>query len=81
MYNVFHFSQCTVEVTDGGYPTPKTTTTNVIISVARGVRPTFTQSQYDASIKETDPVTTSVVTVQASRVPPPIPPVCMPPNK
>ena len=65
-----YFLQCEVTVTDNGYPTPKTSTSSVQISVNRLNYPTFSGTgAYSANLREDDPVGKDVVTVQAFRSP------------
>ena len=60
--------QCDVEVTDNGYPQPRTDSTRVLITVLHGTAPEFQPgSEYYATLDEDVPPGTSVHDVEATK--------------
>ncbi|XP_055954929.1 protocadherin Fat 4 [Patella vulgata] len=60
---------CTVSVTDNGYPTPKVVQAPVRINVERQPAPSFTLTTYTGSTQEGSPVGTLITTVTATKTP------------
>ena len=63
------YPQCTISVTDNGYPQARVSTTQATITVAREPAPSFTQGPYSTVVDETDPVGSNVITVFANKLP------------
>ena len=63
----FIHPQCTISVTDNGFPQPRVTTTQATITVAREPAPTFPLGPYVATVDESDPAGMSVIRVVASK--------------
>lgn len=68
--------QCTLSVTDNGYPTPKTDTAPLTVNVIRGTNPVFGQQDLSLRIREDVAVNANVQLVSATRTPAPQSPVC-----
>lgn len=68
--------QCTLSVTDNGYPTPKTDTATLVINVVRGTNPVFGNQNLNVNTREDVPVGTVVENrISATRTPAPQSPV------
>nr|XP_034314272.1 protocadherin Fat 4 isoform X3 [Crassostrea gigas] len=64
--------QCTLSVTDNGYPTPKTDTATLVINVVRGTNPVFGNQNLIVNTREDVPVGTVVENrISATRTPAP----------